>query len=53
MDVTDIFSDRSSLGNAFSDLSFSSNVSTPTVGADASAFTGWTWGDAIGALDNL
>ena len=50
MDVVDIFVDRSSAGDAFSDLSFSSNVSSSTVGADLSQFAGWTLGDAIGAL---
>ena len=50
MDVADIFLDKSSAGDAFSDLSFSSNVTTSTVGADLSQFAGWTLGDAIGAL---
>lgn len=50
MDVADIFLDKSSAGDAFSDLSFSSNVTTSTVGADLSAFAGWTWGDELGAL---
>jgi hypothetical protein len=48
--VAEIFLDKSTAGDAFSDLSFSSNVTTPTVGADLSAFAGWTWGDELGAL---
>lgn len=48
--VDDIFADKSSAGDAFSDLSFANNVSNPTVGADLSAFAGWTFGSAIGAL---
>ena len=53
MTTDDIFADKSDMGGALTDLSFSSTTTSPTVGADASAFTGWTWGDAIGALDNL
>ena len=49
----DIFADKSPAGDAFSDLSFSTIVTTPTVGADASEFAGWTWGDVLGALDGL
>jgi len=51
--VDDIFADKSTAGDALSDLSFSSIVSTSSVGADASEFVGWTWGDALGALNEL
>jgi hypothetical protein len=51
--VDDIFADKSPSGGALTDLSFSEETTSPSVGADATAFTGWTWGDAIGALDNL
>ena len=42
MDVADIFLDKSSAGDAFSDLSFSSNVTT-SVGADLSSSQAGHW----------
>jgi hypothetical protein len=53
--TADIFSDRSSAGDAFADLSFASIVTSrgANTGAHADHFEGWTWGDAIGALNSL
>ncbi|ADR22782.1 hypothetical protein MATR_33720 [Marivirga tractuosa] len=51
MTIADIFNDTTESG-AFDNITEgeASIVTTPTVGADKSAFTGWTWADANGEL---
>jgi hypothetical protein len=49
--IDEIILDKSDIGGAFGIIPPSASiVTTPTVGADVSVFTGWTWAEAVGEL---
>ncbi|REE00479.1 hypothetical protein [Marinoscillum furvescens] len=56
LSVADIFVDKSDAKDAFSRAQLDATnqvVTTATVGADKSAFSGWTWADASGELSDF
>lgn len=55
VDFADVFVDKGDdASDAFAaGFAFASKVDAPTVGADKAEFTGWTWADAAGELDDF
>lgn len=52
--IEDIFSDKFDGGNVFAEKApGASIVTSPSVGADASVFSGWTWAEIAGSIAGL
>lgn len=52
--IAQIFADKSDAGTAFETIAPGATVvTTPTVGATKSEFTGWTWADNLGELSGF